>query len=111
MRNYDPDVFFFTRLTVLLAVFKASFGLAQAPTLGNWEDYVAGEYDIQPNITYATANNTELKLDLYLPRDRSAPKPVTIRGAKHGGFSRQEFLNSFAVIRESLRKNGVLTKE
>ena len=33
------------------------------------------DYDIQPNITYGTANNTELKLDLYLPKERSKPSP------------------------------------
>ncbi|MDZ7288781.1 MAG: alpha/beta hydrolase [candidate division KSB1 bacterium] len=36
-----------------------------------------------PNITYATANNTELKLDLYLPKDRSTPHPTLI--LFHGG--------------------------
>ncbi len=48
-----------------------------------WADYIAGEYDIQPNITYATANNTELKLDLYLPRNPDGPKPTLI--LFHGG--------------------------
>jgi acetyl esterase/lipase len=43
----------------------------------------ANDYDIMPNLTYATANNTELKLDLYLPRVRSAPKPTLI--LFHGG--------------------------
>ena len=38
-----------------------------------WIDYVAGDYDIFPNVTYAKANNFELKLDLYLPRDRTRP--------------------------------------
>jgi hypothetical protein len=33
---------------------------------------------------------------------------VTIRGGKHGGFNRHEFVNSFATIREFLRKNNVL---
>lgn len=33
---------------------------------------------------------------------------VTIRGRKHGGFSREEMVDSYAKIREFLRKNGVL---
>lgn len=32
---------------------------------------------------------------------------VTIRGRKHGGFSRQELIDSYAAIREFLHKNGV----
>lgn len=68
---------------VMLAVCETGFGQSQAPSSDKWVDYVAGDYDIMPNITYATANNTELKLDLYLPRDRSAPKPALI--LFHGG--------------------------
>jgi hypothetical protein len=33
---------------------------------------------------------------------------VTIRGRKHGGFSREEMIDSYAKIREFLRKNGIL---
>src|ERR1051325_2255398 len=48
-----------------------------------WIDYVAADYDIFPNITYAKANNIELKLDLYLPRNRTNPTPTLI--LFHGG--------------------------
>lgn len=48
-----------------------------------WIDYVAGDYDIFPNITYARANNIELKLDLYLPKNRTNPTPTLI--LFHGG--------------------------
>ena len=60
-------------------------GLAQTqqPAPDSWADYASGEYDIQPNITYSTANNTELKLDLYLPHNRTAPTPALI--LFHGG--------------------------
>ena len=67
----------------LLAVCVPNFGLAQVPNSDKWADYIAGEYDIQPNITYAIVNNTELKLDLYLPKDRSVPHPTLI--LFHGG--------------------------
>lgn len=48
-----------------------------------WIDYVAGDYDIFPNITYAKANNIELKLDLYLPKNRATPTATLI--LFHGG--------------------------
>jgi hypothetical protein len=32
---------------------------------------------------------------------------VTIRGRKHGGFSREELVQSYAAIREFLRKQGL----
>jgi acetyl esterase/lipase len=48
-----------------------------------WIDYVAGDYDIFPNVTYAKANNIELKLDLYLPKNRTNPTPTLI--LFHGG--------------------------
>ena len=73
----------FAPVLALLVVSDTSFGQAQAPGSDNWVEYVAGEYDIQPNITYAVANNTELKLDLYLPRNHSAPSPTLI--LFHGG--------------------------
>lgn len=50
---------------------------------GDWADAVGSEYDVQPNITYSRANNTELKLDLYLPRDRKTPVPIVM--FIHGG--------------------------
>jgi acetyl esterase/lipase/peptidoglycan/xylan/chitin deacetylase (PgdA/CDA1 family) len=43
-------------------------GRAQSPGPDKWPDYASADYDILPNITYSTANNTELKLDLYLPK-------------------------------------------
>jgi acetyl esterase/lipase len=67
----------------LLAVCEVNFAQVQAPGTDKWVDYAAGEYEMIPNITYATANNTELKLDLYLPRDRSVPLPTLI--LFHGG--------------------------
>ena len=48
-----------------------------------WIDYAAVDYDIFPNITYAKANNIELKLDLYLAKNRTNPTPTLI--LFHGG--------------------------
>lgn len=52
-------------------------------TSDRWIDYVAADYDIFPNITYARANNIELKLDLYLPKNRTNPTATLI--LFHGG--------------------------
>jgi acetyl esterase/lipase len=75
-------------LFVALSVFcVTSYGQVQSPGPDKWPDkwidYVAGDYDILPNITYSIANNTELKLDLYLPKNRSTPQPTLI--LFHGG--------------------------
>lgn len=68
---------------VLLVTFAPNSARAQTSAPDKWTDYASGDYDIQPNITYAIANNTELKLDLYLPHDRRVPKPTLI--LFHGG--------------------------
>ena len=48
-----------------------------------WIDYAPAEYDIVPNVTYGKASNFELKLDLYLPKNRARPVPTLI--LFHGG--------------------------
>ncbi|MBI5470994.1 MAG: alpha/beta hydrolase [Ignavibacteriae bacterium] len=73
---------------ILLALFILLLSIAhsvQAQSVGTekWVDYVSGEYEIISNITYATANNTALKLDVYVPRNRPAPLPTLI--LFHGG--------------------------
>jgi acetyl esterase/lipase len=73
-------------LSLLIASFTisvSSFGQEQIPTSDRWVDYVAGNYDILPNITYSTANSADLKLDLYLPKNRSMPSPTLL--LFHGG--------------------------
>src|ERR1043166_9719851 len=52
-------------------------------TSDRWLDYAAGDYDIFPNVTYAKASNVELKLDLYLPKNRTRPVATLI--LFHGG--------------------------
>lgn len=56
---------------------------SQTAAVEPWVDYASAEYDIFPNITYSTASNIDLKLDLYQPKDRSKPHPVLI--LFHGG--------------------------
>jgi acetyl esterase/lipase len=49
----------------------------------HWIDYAPVDIDIFPNITYAKASNIELKLDLYLPKNRA--RPLTTLILFHGG--------------------------
>ncbi len=69
-------------LFVILCGFLCSPARAQTNP-DRWLDYAAGEIDIFPNVTYAKASNFELKLDLYLPKNRSSPKPTLV--LFHGG--------------------------
>jgi hypothetical protein len=39
---------------------------------------LSSSYSIQPNLTYSTANNVELKLDLYLPQNTAGPVPLVV---------------------------------
>jgi acetyl esterase/lipase len=73
----------FPLLLIFLSTGTVGYGQTRPLSSDRWPDYVAGEYDITPNITYAVANNTDLKLDVYIPRDHSAPRPTLIYF--HGG--------------------------
>ena len=68
-------------LAVTLCVANAVRG--QSAVRGDWVEYVAGDYDVLPDITYSVANNSELKLDLYRPRGRRGPTPTLL--FIHGG--------------------------
>jgi acetyl esterase/lipase len=52
-----------------------------------------------------------VRLHAALEKARVPNHLITIQGAKHGGFSRQDLVNSFASIREFLRKNNILKSE
>ena len=74
---------FLHSLALLLLFCLQGLGQTKGSAPEGWEDYVAGDYDIRPNITYAIANHTELKLDLYLPKHGGAPHATVI--LFHGG--------------------------
>lgn len=57
--------------------------VAQTQISSEWAETIALDYNVTPNITYSVANNTELKLDLYLPKNVKAPVPVLL--LFHGG--------------------------
>jgi acetyl esterase/lipase/peptidoglycan/xylan/chitin deacetylase (PgdA/CDA1 family) len=63
-----------------------------------WVDYASADYDILPNVTYSIANNTELKLDLYLPKDRGAPNPTLVLFHGGGWVDGQKERNVFQLL-------------
>jgi len=67
-------------ICVICVICGATFGQT---TSDRWIDYAPAEYDILPNVTYAKASNVELKLDLYLPKNRTRPVATLI--LFHGG--------------------------
>ena len=44
---------------------------------------IADRYWMQPDVVYGTANNTQLKLDIWYPRDSTTPTPTVV--FIHGG--------------------------
>ncbi len=56
---------------------------AQTPDAASWTAELVNTVRVIPNITYSTASNVELKLDLYLPRNAAGPVPVVLY--LHGG--------------------------
>lgn len=72
-----------------LSLFIAWGSPAQQPAANSVDAVVAfvdalgDRYTVQPNLTYSTASNVELKLDLYLPRNSAAPVPLVL--FFHGG--------------------------
>ena len=75
----------FKKLTIVVLFLTVSANLsAQSLSPGaSWPDGASTDYDILPNITYAVANNTDLKLDIYQPRDKSRVYPMLV--LFHGG--------------------------
>ena len=57
--------------------------LAQLSDTARWTSTVQLDYSSQSNITYLKANNVELKLDVYAPRNTEKPVPTIIYF--HGG--------------------------
>lgn len=82
----------------LLSICVQGFGQAQGTNPDKWTDYASGDYDILPNVTYSTANNIELKLDLYLPKNRSAPNPTLILFHGGGWVDGQKERNVFYLL-------------
>ena len=96
--------FFVPLLISISSVFCPVFAQAQSTVPEQWVDYSSGEYEKIPNIAYSTASSTD-------PNTGVPNKLVTIQGGKHDSFNRRAPVNRFAIIREFLRKNNIITKE
>jgi acetyl esterase/lipase len=73
-----------TQILFLVCVICVICGPAYGQTNSDrWIDYAPVDYDIFPNVTYAKASNFELKLDLYVPKNRSRPNATLV--LFHGG--------------------------
>ena len=68
-------------LTVAVVLILTSISFAQNDAAGFAAELF--RYDVHPNIVYHTANNYEDKLDVYVPADNAAPRPVVM--VIHGG--------------------------
>jgi acetyl esterase/lipase len=88
------------RLAMMMILFVPflGYGQVQNATPDPWVDYASGEYDIFPNIIYSTASNTDLKLDLYQPKDRSKPLPVLMLFHGGGWVAGQKERNTFQLL-------------
>ena len=81
---------------ILSFLLLSSSAIAQLSPAGNWTATVQNKYRVIPNITYLTANNVELKVDVRIPRNAQGPVPTFIyihgggwvRGAKEANVLR-----------------------
>ena len=79
---YKERILHFLLLVTLVTTASPAF--AQLSPSAEWATHASNRYQIFPNLTYATASNVELKLDIYKRRDTAGPQPTVIY--MHGGF-------------------------
>jgi acetyl esterase/lipase len=72
------------RFSFLLVAATASFAQSTLSPSAEWAVHAANQYQVTPNVTYLTAGNVELKLDIYARRGVTTPQPTAIY--MHGGF-------------------------
>jgi acetyl esterase/lipase len=73
----------FTLICLLLAA-TAVPGIAQLSPAAKWATESAANYTMTANITYRTASNQQLKMDVYYRRGVTTPQPTLVY--MHGGF-------------------------
>jgi acetyl esterase/lipase len=74
----------FMRAILLSTALACQAAWAQLPPAADWAVHAANNYQAIPNVTYLTASNHELKLDVYQRRGATTPQPTVIYF--HGGF-------------------------
>lgn len=71
-------------LIVLLFVGIVTPGFAQLSPSAKWAAEFATQYTVNANLTYRTASNQQLKMDVYYRRNATTPQPTLVY--MHGGF-------------------------
>src|SRR6516164_2237654 len=72
------------KYSLALALLLTTAAFAQLSPSADWATHAANQYQSTPNITYLTAGNVEVKLDVYARRGATTPQPTLIY--MHGGF-------------------------
>jgi len=74
-----------TRLLVISIVLAMAIpASAQLPPTATFAAQLASQYQIASNVTYRTASNQQLKMDVYYRRGVTTPQPTLVY--MHGGF-------------------------
>jgi acetyl esterase/lipase len=71
-------------LVVSLSVAMAMPVFAQLSPSATWAAQAGAQYQVNPNLTYRTASNQQLKMDVYYRRGVTTPQPTLVY--MHGGF-------------------------
>jgi acetyl esterase/lipase len=71
-------------IVIVALLAGAQTGFAQLSPEATWAARASNDYDVVPNVTYVTAGNTEVKLDIYRRHGATTPQPTVIHF--HGGF-------------------------
>ncbi|HEX4278394.1 MAG TPA: alpha/beta hydrolase [Bryobacteraceae bacterium] len=71
-------------ILITMAAALPQSGFAQLSPSATWAAHAPTEYQIFPNVTYLTASNYEVKLDVYQRRNATTPQPTIL--FMHGGF-------------------------
>jgi len=70
--------------SLFLMIAAAGSASAQLSTSAEWATHFANAYRVLPNVTYLTASNVDLKLDVYQRNGVTTPQPTLV--FMHGGF-------------------------
>ena len=71
-------------LVPLMFLTLAVPGFAQLSPSAKWATEFAAQYTVNANLTYRTASNQQLKMDVYYRRNVTTPQPTLVY--MHGGF-------------------------
>ena len=71
-------------LVIALLIAVAGSASAQLPPTATFAAQLASQYQVASNVTYRTASNQQLKMDVYYRRGVTTPQPTLVY--IHGGF-------------------------